>query len=107
METLFDVLPMELINTIFYYIDNINDAFNLIEIPSFEKLLNNISWELLIKEKIGYLYESLDIKLKENSVYKNMFIMSFVLFSRKSTKDPIILDVYVLIMIQFILIMII
>ena len=71
---LLEMLPMELINITFYYIDNIKTAINLMEIKPFDKLLSTLSWESLIKEKIGYLFDSLNIKLINNSILQNLFV---------------------------------
>ena len=70
METFLDIIPSELVNIIFSYIDDVDTAINLVEISSFDKLFNNTNfWKSLIKEKIDYLIEALDIG---EGLYKNI-----------------------------------
>ena len=70
MTTFLDIIPSELVNIIFSYIDELECAINLINISSFNKLFNNTNfWKSLIKEKIGYLIEALDVDFISDNIY--------------------------------------
>ena len=70
MTTFLDIIPSELLNIIFSYIDQLECAINLVEISSFNKLFNNPNyWKSLIREKIGYLIEALDVNFELGVIY--------------------------------------
>ena len=72
MSTFLDIIPSELVNIIFSYIDELECAINLVEISSFNKLFNSHNfWKILIREKIGYLIEALDVNF-DIGIYKNI-----------------------------------